>query len=219
MDFNIAIDGPAGAGKSTTARIVADKLKMTYVDTGAMYRAITLLTIRHNKTNPEDVIKLASEAKIDFKENRIYLNGEDVTDEIRNLAVTEKVSKIAAIPEVRAALTKLQRQIAKNGGVVMDGRDIGTTVLPDAKYKFYLTASVKERACRRYNELISKGYKVTFKQVEKDIIDRDYQDKKRDFSPMAIADDAIIIDTTGKTIDEVVDEIIGFIKKGEGSVL
>lgn len=219
MDFNIAIDGPAGAGKSTTARIVADKLKMTYVDTGAMYRAITLLAIRHNKTKPEDIIKLASEAKIDFKENHIYLNGEDVTDEIRNLEVTEKVSRIAAIPEVRIILTNLQRDIAKNKGVVMDGRDIGTTVLPDAKYKFYLTASVKERAYRRYNELISKGYNVTFEQVEKDIIDRDCKDKRRDFSPMAIADDAIIIDTTGKTINEVVNEIIGRIKKGEGSVL
>jgi len=219
LNFNIAIDGPAGAGKSTVAKIIADKMNMTYIDTGAMYRAITLLSIQNGKTNVNDIIELAKQAKICINEKRIYINDKDVTDDIRNIEVTNQVSKIAKIPEIRILMTEIQQQIAKNKGVVMDGRDIGTTVLPDAKYKFYLTADLKERAARRYKELIREGRKVTLQQIEKDIIQRDYQDKHRDVSPLTVAKDAVVIDTTAKTIIEVVNEILDYIKKGEGFVL
>ena len=160
MNFNIAIDGPAGAGKSTVAKIVADKLNMTYIDTGAMYRAITLLSIQHGKNDVGDIINLAQEVEIKIHEKYIYVNGEDVTEDVRNLEVTNKVSAIAQIPEIRVLMTKLQREMARNKGVVMDGRDIGTAILPDAKYKFYLTANVKERAARRHKELIKNGQKL-----------------------------------------------------------
>ncbi|HHV17656.1 MAG TPA: (d)CMP kinase [Thermoanaerobacterales bacterium] len=219
MNFNIAIDGPAGAGKSTVAKIVADKLNMTYIDTGAMYRAITLLSIQHGKNDVGDIINLAQEVEIKIHEKYIYVNGEDVTEDVRNLEVTNKVSAIAQIPEIRVLMTKLQREMARNKGVVMDGRDIGTAILPDAKYKFYLTANVKERAARRHKELIKNGQKVTLEQIEKDIIQRDRQDKLRAFSPLAVAEDAAIIDTTEKNIMQVVQEILCYIKRGEGFVL
>lgn len=219
MTFNIAIDGPAGAGKSTVAKIVADKMNMTYIDTGAMYRAITLLSIKHGKNDVGDIINLAKEVEIKIHGKCIYVNGEDVTDAVRNLEVTNKVSTIAKIPEIRVLMTRLQREMAKNKGIVMDGRDIGTTILPDAKYKFYLTANVKERATRRYKELIKDGQKVTLEQIEKDIIQRDRQDKQRAFSPLAVAKDAVIIDTTEKTITQVVEEMLYFIKRGVDNVL
>lgn len=219
MNFNIAIDGPAGAGKSTVAKIVAEKMNMTYIDTGAMYRAITLLSIRQGKYDADNIIHLAKQAQIKIQGKNIYVNGEDVTDAVRNLEVTNKVSKIAKIPQLRIIMTQLQRQMAKSKCIVMDGRDIGTTVLPDAKYKFYLTANVKERAARRYKELIEDGQKVTLEQIEKDIMQRDRQDKKRAFSPLAVAKDAIIIDTTNKTIMQVVEEILDWIKRGGDIVL
>lgn len=214
MNFNIAIDGPAGAGKSTVAKIVADEMNMTYIDTGAMYRAITLLSIRREKTDADDIINLAKQAEIRIHGKCIYVNNEDVTDAIRDLEVTNMVSTIAKIPEIRALMTKLQQQMAKSKGIVMDGRDIGTTVLPDAKYKFYLTADVKARAARRYKELIEDGKKVTLEQIEKDIIQRDRQDKQRAFSPLAVAEGAAIIDTTDKTIMQVVEEILELVKRG-----
>lgn len=152
-------------------------------------------------------------------EKRIFINSEDITDVIRSQEVTNKVSEIAEIPKVRILMTKLQQQIAQNNGVVMDGRDIGTTVLPDAKYKFYLTADVKKRAIRRYRELLKNGQKVTLNQVEKELIQRDFRDKQRTFSPLTIAKDAIIIDSTQKTIAQVVDEMLFWIKRGEIIVL
>ncbi|MCG1012640.1 (d)CMP kinase [Tepidanaerobacter sp. GT38] len=219
MNFNIAIDGPAGAGKSTVAKIVADTLNMTYIDTGAMYRAITLLSIRHNKSDINDIVELIKQIEIKIEGKRVYIDNEDVSDDIRSIEVTNEVSRIAKIPEIRHVMIQLQREMAKNKGVVMDGRDIGTIVLPDAKYKFFLTADVRERAIRRYREMIRKGHDVTLEQVEKDIEYRDFQDKNRDYSPLKAAEDAVIIDTTNKTIQQVVEEIIDVIKRGEGIVL
>lgn len=219
MNFNIAIDGPAGAGKSTVAKIVADTLNMTYIDTGAMYRAITLLSIRHNKSDINDIVELIKQIEIKIEGKRVYIDNEDVSDDIRSIEVTNEVSRIAKIPEIRHVMIQLQREMAKNKGVVMDGRDIGTIVLPDAKYKFFLTADVRERAIRRYREMIRKWHDVTLEQVEKDIEYRDFQDKNRDYSPLKAAEDAVIIDTTNKTIQQVVEEIIDVIKRGEGIVL
>ncbi|MDD4569410.1 MAG: (d)CMP kinase [Tepidanaerobacteraceae bacterium] len=220
MEFNIAIDGPAGAGKSTIAKIVAEKMNMIYIDTGAMYRAITFLSIDQGKTTIEDIVDLTKQAKIEIHGKNIFVNNQDVTHSIRNLEVTNNVSKIAQIPEIRILMTRLQREMAKNKGVVMDGRDIGTHVLPDAEYKFYLTAKIIERANRRYEELIKGGLNVTLEQIKKDIIQRDRQDKQRAFSPLTVAEDAVIIDTTKKTILEVVQEVLSYLKKrGEGVVL
>lgn len=219
MNFNIAIDGPAGAGKSTVAKIVAEKLNMTYIDTGAMYRAITWLALCHNKHKSEDIIELAKQAKIQLEKDRIYINGENVSDAIRSAEVNNEVSKVAKIPELRLIMVKMQQEMARNKGVVMDGRDIGTTVLPDAKYKFFLTASAKERALRRFKEMQSKGQKVTLEEVEREILQRDYRDTNRDVSPLKAAEDAVIIDTTDKTVEQVVEEILNVIRGGEGIVL
>ena len=219
MNFNIAIDGPAGAGKSTVAKIVAEKLNMTYIDTGAMYRAITWLALCHNKHKSEDIIELAKQAKIQLEKDRIYINGENVSDVIRSAEVNNEVSKVAKIPELRLIMVKMQQEMARNKGVLMDGRDIGTTVLPDAKYKFFLTASAKERALRRFKEMLSKGQKVTLEEVEREILQRDYRDTNRDVSPLKAAEDAVIIDTTDKTVEQVVEEILNVIRGGEGIVL
>lgn len=219
MAYNVAIDGPAGAGKSTVAKQLADELKMTYIDTGAMYRAITLLAIEEGETDTNKITELAKKAHIDIKGNRILLNNVDVTEKIRSFKVTETVSKISQIPEIRHIMVKLQKEIAYNKGVVMDGRDIGTKVIPDAKYKFYLTADLKERARRRYEELISKGLQTTYKQVEEDISKRDQQDKNRSCSPLVIAPDAIVVDSTSKNIQEVVEELLDIIRRGEKLVL
>jgi len=219
LNFNIAIDGPAGAGKSTVAKIVAEKLNMTYIDTGAMYRAITWLALCHNKHKSEDIIELAKQAKIQLEKDRIYINGENVSDAIRSAEVNNEVSKVAKIPELRLIMVKMQQEMARNKGVVMDGRDIGTTVLPDAKYKFFLTASAKERALRRFKEMLSKGQKVTLEEVEREILQRDYRDTNRDVSPLKAAEDAVIIDTTDKTVEQVVEEILNVIRGGEGIVL
>jgi len=219
LNFNIAIDGPAGAGKSTVAKIVAEKLNMTYIDTGAMYRAITWLALCHNKHKSEDIIELAKQAKIQLEKDRIYINGENVSDVIRSAEVNNEVSKVAKIPELRLIMVKMQQEMARNKGVLMDGRDIGTTVLPDAKYKFFLTASAKERALRRFKEMLSKGQKVTLEEVEREILQRDYRDTNRDVSPLKAAEDAVIIDTTDKTVEQVVEEILNVIRGGEGIVL
>ncbi|HHX24045.1 MAG TPA: (d)CMP kinase [Thermoanaerobacterales bacterium] len=219
MNFNIAIDGPAGAGKSTVAKIIADKLNMVYVDTGAMYRAITYLSIKEGKTAIEEIINLAKNADIKLHGRTIFINNEDVSLSIRSQEINNNVSKIAKIPEIRVVMTEIQRKIAKNKGVVMDGRDIGTHVLPDAEYKFYLTASLKERATRRYFELLNYESNVSLEQIEMEIAQRDRQDEERAFSPLKIAKDAVIIDTTNKTIMEVVKELLDYVKRGEGFAL
>jgi len=215
MSFNIAIDGPAGAGKSTIAKVLAEKLNMSYVDTGAMYRAVTLKAIRSNELSEDKLKELSANIKLDIRDNRIYLDGEDVTCDIRSPQVTEMVSYIAKIPSVRKNMVKIQKKLAEKKGIIMDGRDIGTTVLPDAEFKFFLTADLEERAKRRSLELAQKGHCLDIEKVKKDIQERDSQDMQRTCSPLKVAPGARIIDTTNKTIDQVVEEIMAIIRREE----
>lgn len=210
----IAIDGPAGAGKSTIAKKIAKILKLEYIDTGAMYRALTLKAIEEG-VDPEDteaILELIESISIYFKDNHIYLDGTRVDEEIRQNIVSRNVSKIAKIKEVREKMVELQRELAKSGSVIMDGRDIGTVVLPDANYKFFVTASVEERARRRYKELIESNQKVTYDQVLSQIKERDRIDSTREISPLQKSPDAYEIDTTNKTIEQCVDEIVDIIE-------
>ena len=210
----IAIDGPAGAGKSTIAKIIAKRLNINYIDTGAMYRAVTLKCLQHN-VNIEDesaVIELARKTEIDFKDNNIYLDGKIVNEEIRTIEVTNNVSNVAKIKEVRYLMVDVQREIGKRSSVILDGRDIGSYVFPNADYKFFLIATPEERGARRYKELIQKGVEVKLQDVINDIIKRDEIDSSREFAPLVKAEDAIEIDTTGKSIDEVVESVLDKIK-------
>jgi len=212
--LRVALDGPAGAGKSTVAKRVARALGVTYVDTGAMYRAITWKA-QQEQIDPTDeaaLTVLANSVKIDFKPTEqgqdVFLDGKDITEEIRSREVTNGVSAISAVPAVRVAMVNLQREMAERTGVLMDGRDIGTVVLPHASVKIWLTASAQERAQRRYDELIEKGQTVDFEQLKTEIERRDEYDSTREHSPMKKAEDAIVVDTTGLTIDEVVERIL-----------
>jgi len=211
----IAIDGPAGAGKSTIAKIIAEKLNIMYIDTGAMYRAATLSIIRRGVDieNINEVKELVNSIHIEFIDNRVYLDGMDVTLEIRLQEVTRLVSYVATILEVRERLVKLQRDMASSFSIVMDGRDIGTNVLKNAGVKIFLTASVQERAQRRFSELASKGCTVDFYSIKNEILNRDRIDSSRKINPLIKAADAIEIDTTQKTIDDVVEEILSIVKK------
>lgn len=196
----IAIDGPAGAGKSTIAKRLADIIDYTYIDSGAMYRAITLKILTKNIPLKEidKIISIAKETEIDFRDNCIYLDGRAVNEEIREERVSRNVSYIAAIPEIRKLMVDIQRKISRNRNVVMDGRDVGTVIFPKADVKFYITASVEERAARRYNELKQKGYEAEIQDIRSEIAKRDHIDSTRSDSPLKAASDAIIIDTTGK---------------------
>ncbi|OCL26707.1 cytidylate kinase [Orenia metallireducens] len=213
-DLVIAIDGPAGAGKSTVAKIIAEKLGYIYIDTGAMYRALTLKALSKDY-DLEDEQKLGVLAEsTDIKlvkageDNLVILDGEDVTEEIRDNKVSNNVSVVAKVPKVRKEMVRLQRNMAKSGGVVMDGRDIGTIVLPAADIKVFLTASVEQRAQRRYDELIDKGEDVNLEQIKAEIIRRDNIDKNREVAPLTEAEDAIRVDTTKLDIGQVVEEIL-----------
>lgn len=212
----IAIDGPAGAGKSTISKKVAELLNIEYIDTGAMYRALTLKVLNLNK-NPKsqvDVIDIMKDTSIDFRDNHIYLDNVKVDMEIRQNIINKNVSYIARIQEVRAAMVKIQQQLAMKKSVIMDGRDIGTVVLPNSDFKFFITASVDERANRRYKELLEKGEEsISLEQIKMEIQNRDNIDSTREISPLTQAEDAHIIDTTGKTIDESVREIVNIIKR------
>jgi cytidylate kinase len=216
---SIAIDGPAGAGKSTIAKQLAKKLGCIYIDTGAMYRAVGLYCIKnHIDYNKEDEVKdiIASlKITIDSKDNMqiIYLNDEDISKEIRTNEVAAAASKVATYKDVREALVYQQRQMQRENSVVMDGRDIGTVVMPDASLKIFLTASVEERAKRRFDEYQSKGIEVSFEELTKEIVDRDYQDSSRKISPLKKAQDAIEVDTTKLTINEIVDKILSYISE------
>ncbi|HAG07148.1 MAG TPA: (d)CMP kinase [Peptococcaceae bacterium] len=210
----IAIDGPAGAGKSTVAREVARRLGLTYIDTGAMYRAVALLALRQG-VNMDDFSGLAAVARksnVAFIETpngyRTYLNGEDVTEAIREPAVSRVVSLVARVPELRRHLVQTQRQMAAKGGIVMEGRDIGTCVLPWADRKFFITASVEERARRRYEELLSRGVQVSLQELISEIEERDRLDRSRAVAPLVAAADALVIDTTGRSVREVVDLVV-----------
>jgi cytidylate kinase len=209
MEKNIilALDGPAGSGKTTTAKLVADRLGYLYIDTGAMYRAVTYAWLKENKElNEKDLCNLVKGLKIELRQSdqgqKTILNGEDVTDAIRLPEVTKNVSAVSAVGCVRDALVKQQREIGKNGGVVMDGRDIGTVVFPNADLKIFFKASIEERAKRRAKEMIEKGLKVSIEQIKKEISDRDNYDSTRDISPLKMADDAVEIDNSNLTIDE-----------------
>lgn len=214
----IAIDGPAGAGKSTIARAVAEKLKLIYVDTGALYRAIALYAMRQGVK--EDVTSLLPEIKLSLfyqdGEQHILLCGEDVTTQIRSQEVSNFVSKISAIAEVRAFLLKAQREIALEHGVVMDGRDIGTVVFPNAQVKIFLTAAPEKRAQRRYLEFLEKGREISFEQVLQNMISRDKMDETRAQAPLKQAQDAVKVDTTDLDLEESIYQIIEIIKHKTG---
>jgi cytidylate kinase len=214
-NISIAIDGPAGAGKSTVAKIIAESLKFEYIDTGSMYRAFTFKVLERGISVNDigSIIQELDNTAIDFTNNHIYLDGEIVDKQIRENRISNNVSDISKIKEVRAGMVKVQQNIAKNKSIVMDGRDIGTVVLPNAEYKFFLNASLKERARRRYKELIEKGEKnLTVDKIEKEIERRDIIDSTREISPLVKSKDAYEIDTTNKTIDECVEEIINIIE-------
>ena len=210
----IAVDGPAGAGKSTIAKIIADKLNINYIDTGAMYRAVTYKVLQNNidTTDEQAIIEVAKASEIDFKDNNIYLDGKILKEEIRTPEVSNNVSNVAKIKEVRYLMVDVQREIGKRNSVILDGRDIGSYVFPNADYKFFLNASPEERGERRYKELVKKGYETTLEEVIKDVIRRDEIDSNREFAPLVKADDAIEIDTTGKSIEGVVEDVISKIK-------
>ena len=214
--IQIAVDGPAGSGKSTIAKKIADRLNITYIDTGAMYRALTYKVLINNigVENEDAVIEVARKSKIEFLKNNIYLDDDIVNEEIRLPEVSKNVSYVAKIPQVRKILVDTQRKLALNQDVVMDGRDIGTYVLKDANFKIFLTATVEERSHRRYLELKNKGLDVTLDDVKKDIINRDKIDREREFSPLVEADDAIIIDTTDLSIEDVINKITSILEEG-----
>ena len=213
MSMNIAIDGPAGAGKSTIAKRLAKKLGFIYVDTGVMYRAMAYYFLQHNiDAKDENAIAAACpdvDVTITYEngEQQVLLNGENVNGVIRNEEVGNMASSTSVYPVVRKKLVELQRQLAKSADVIMDGRDIGTCVLPDAQVKIYLTASSATRAKRRYDELTEKGVSCDLAEIEKDIIDRDYRDMHRETSPLRQAEDAVLVDSSEMNIDEVVDAI------------
>ncbi len=214
----IAIDGPAGAGKSTVAKKLAGILNIMYIDTGAMYRAIGLKSKLCNVSCEQvaEIEKILKNTSIELKyENgtqKVFLDGNDVSCEIRANDISKIASDISAVPAVRYALVDMQRRLAANGNVVLDGRDIGTFVLPNAEYKIFLTASVEERANRRYAELLQRGQSADFDEVKKDIETRDYNDSHRVLAPLKKADDAIEVNTTGLNIEQVCEKIICIIK-------
>ncbi|MFN3871883.1 MAG: (d)CMP kinase [Ignavibacterium sp.] len=214
----IAIDGPAGSGKSTTAKLLAKKLGYLYIDTGAMYRAVTLFAIKNNILNDENkIIELASELDIELKLEdgitKVFVNGKDVSEEIRSLEVNQNVSPVSKIEGVRKILVEKQKQIGKNGGVVMEGRDITTVVFPNADVKVFLTASIDERARRRALEFAQKGQEVDIEKVKQNILERDRIDSSRSVSPLTKSPDAIEVDTSNLTIEEQVDLILTESKK------
>ena len=212
--MNIAIDGPAGAGKSTIAKLVSAKLGFIYVDTGAMFRAVAYNCTKNgiDKENTDAISEASYKADISIKYvgnvQRVFLNDEDVTDHLRDEAVGNMASVVAQIPAVRSNLLDLQRKLARENDVVMDGRDIGTCVLPDAELKIYLTASSAVRAKRRYDELTAKGETPDLDVIEKDIIERDERDMNREIAPLKQAEDAVLVDSSYMTIDEVSARII-----------
>lgn len=220
----IAIDGPAAVGKSTMGKLIAREFGLLYIDTGAIYRAITWKVLNNNiNVYDEDTIsKLVSNTYITIEEKnryslidfyRIFVDGKDVTEEIRNPGIDQNVSHIARLPKIRRQLIYLQRKLAEKGDIVMEGRDIGSVILPKADIKLYFTASEEERIKRRYKELIDQGYNIDYGEVKKQIVQRDEIDRKRKYAPLIKAKDAILIDSTAKSIEEVKDKILKIISK------
>lgn len=219
MSYNVAIDGPAGAGKSTIAKAVAKKMNLIYVDTGAMYRAMALHMLRMgvDLQDTESIIEKCKKADITIRYEDgvqvVLLNGENVNAFLRTEEVGNGASAISPIPEVRRKLVDLQRKLAAESDCIMDGRDIGTCVLPNAQTKIYLTASSEVRAKRRYDELKAKGETCDSRKIRADIEERDYRDMHREVSPLKQAEDAILVDTSDMTVDEVIEKIISLCKK------
>lgn len=218
MGFKIAIDGPAGAGKSTIAKQVARRENLIYIDTGAMYRAMSLLMLQNGipLNDAEKIGQECSRAQIDISyengEQAVFLNGENVDAFLREERVGNAASAVSAVPRVRERLVQLQRELAESADVVMDGRDIGTVVLPDADLKIFLTASSKVRAERRYRELQEKGIEADLKTIQRDIEERDHRDMTRETSPLRQAEDAVVIDSSMMTVDEVIQNILDLIQ-------
>ena len=217
--INIAIDGPGGAGKSTIAKAAAKELGYIYVDTGALYRSVGLYALRKEVVtdSAEDVVPLLSEISVELKfidgTQRVFLNGEDVSDEIRTPEASMAASNVSAIQAVRDFLFDLQRNIAKENDCIMDGRDIGTVVLPDAQVKIFLTASAEERARRRYLQLVEKGQEVKYEDVLSELVERDYQDSHREIAPLKPADDSVIVDTTHINLEQSIDTVVNVIRE------
>lgn len=210
-NFIIALDGPSGSGKSTIANILAKKLKISYLNTGSMYRAVTLFFLENNIKKSDKIdIDLLRKINIDIKEDRVFLNEKDVSEKIRNKEVTENVSWVSSISLVRKYLVDMQRKISQNKSIILDGRDIGTVVFPNAKYKFFLVASSEIRAKRRYEQ---NEIDKSLEEIQKDIEKRDYLDSHREISPLKKAKDAIEIDSSNLTIDETIEEIINKMDK------
>jgi cytidylate kinase len=216
----VAIDGPAGAGKSTIARLLADRIKYTYIDSGAMYRALTLKVLDSsiNIADTKEIIEISKEVDIDFMDKCIYLDGKVVDKQIREERINKNVSIIAAIPDVRKNIVRIQRRISIGKNVVMDGRDVGTVIFPNAFIKFFITASLEERAMRRCAEIEASGMSVDLQDIKCQIEKRDYTDSTREDSPLMQAEDAILIDTSGKSIEEVLQVVINFINLRGGDI-
>lgn len=216
--YVVTVDGPAGSGKSTVGRLLAKRLSYVYLDTGALYRAMAL-KVRMAGVSPDSREKIAilcGSTEIALREcdgtTRILLDGEDVTERIRTPEISMLASTISALPEVRASLLSVQRDSVRDGGVVAEGRDMGTVVFPGADVKFFLTASAGERGRRRWQELKDRGHEVSLEEVLKDVVQRDRQDSERELAPLRPSDDGVLIDSTGKNIDEVVEEMIGAVR-------
>ncbi|MGN0181923.1 MAG: (d)CMP kinase [Candidatus Ornithomonoglobus sp.] len=220
--ISVAIDGPAGAGKSSVAKAAAARLGYVYIDTGAMYRTVAVYAIENGidiKAEPEKLVSRLGDIKIDIEYadgmQKMYLNGADVTSRIRENDASMGASAVAAIPEVRTRLVAMQQEMAKGGGVLMDGRDIATAVLPDAELKIYLTASVEERAMRRYREYIEKGTECDYETIKADVIKRDHDDMNRAVSPLRKAENAVLLDSSDLSFEETVDKILEMVKETE----
>lgn len=210
----IAIDGPAGSGKSTIAKKVSQVLKIEYIDTGAMYRALTLkiLKLNININNLKEVLEILKDTSIKFENNHIYLDGIIVDKDIRKNIINNNVSEVSKIKEIRQHMVKIQQELAKHNNVIMDGRDIGTVVFPNANYKFFLTAKSEERAKRRHKQLLKKNEIITYEQVLEEIKERDKIDSTREIAPLIKSPDAYEIDTTNKTIKETVNNVLAIIE-------
>lgn len=215
MKIAIAIDGPAGAGKSTIAKIIANKFNLMYINTGFMYRAVTLKALRNNisASNIDEIYTLIQNTDIYFEGDDLILDGENVSHYLTMPNISKNVSSFASISEIRKKLVKEMQKMAEKYDVIMDGRDIGTVVLKNAKYKFFLTATAEERATRRYDELLKKGLQVSYDEILEDIKKRDYLDTNRDVDPLKKAKDAIEIDTTGLGIEDVANKISQYIER------
>lgn len=216
--ISVAIDGPVGAGKSTIARTAAQRLGFIYCDTGALYRTVGLFCTRDGADldSPAEIAQRLPKVHLEIRLidglQRVFLNGEDVSEQIRTPEISMAASKVSAVPEVRAALLGMQREIAEKNNVIMDGRDIGTVVLPNAQVKIFLTAAAEVRAKRRYDELVKKGESVTFEETLKDVNERDYRDMHRETAPLKRADDAVLADTSSLDFEQSVELVCGIVR-------